>query len=427
MDASVSGGAGIILTEDQERAKQEFEASIEMRRFHLLTGSAGTGKTTLVQIIAREASARGLNVRLAAPTHKAAGVLRAKLGLPCGTIHRLLSLRPKSDRDKQVFVRSANAKPIEGELFIIDECSMLGEELMRHVRRLLDHRAVVLVGDPAQIPPVGEAHSESFAMVPASHLTTVVRQAAGNPIIAAAQAIRLTQDDPDAPMDWSWCVPVRVGDLGVFVPPRDKIDVWMKKAIISDSFRDDPDFARYLCHTNDRVFQVNTRVRTWIFGDEAKRSPFLPGEMLQMRSPLVLDDTIAIATNEEVRVLAIEPGDHQGVGTWEIQVKTDADRTFRIHVPRDWNEYQMAYANLRDECKGGSQEWDALHEFTGSFIRAQSIYAMTLHASQGSTFQWVFLDIPNTRARMMDNPLEVRRLLYTGATRAAKGLVLVGV
>jgi exodeoxyribonuclease-5 len=427
MDASVSGGAGIILTEDQERAKREIEASIEMRRRHLLTGSAGTGKTTLVQIIAREASARGVDVRLAAPTHKAAGVLRAKLGLPCGTIHSLLKLRPKTDRDKQVFVRSANAKPVEGTLFILDECSMLGEELMKHVRRWLDGKAVIFVGDPAQIPPVGEDHSESFDVVPASHLTTVVRQAAGNPIIAAAQAIRLTQDDPEASMDWSWCAPVRVGDLGVFVPPRGQIDVWLKKAFMSEEFLDDPDFARYLCHTNDRVLHVNTRVRVWKYGEDAKRSPYLPGEMLLMRSPLVIDDTIAIATNEEVRVLAIGPDHQLSVGTWNIQVKTDKDETFRIHVPRDWNEYQMAYANLRDECKGGSQEWDALHEFTAAFIRAQSIYAMTLHASQGSTFQWVFLDIPNTRARMMDNPLEVRRLLYTGSTRAAKGLVLVGV
>jgi hypothetical protein len=228
-------------------------------------------------------------------------------------------------------------------------------------------------------------------------------------------------------MDWSWCVPVRVGDLGVFVPPRGQVDVWMKKAFLSDSFRDDPDFSRYLCHTNDRVFQVNTRVRTWLYGDEALKAPYLPGEMLLMRSPLVIDDTIAIATNEEVRVLEIEMASHLSVGTWKIRVKTDGDHTYSIHVPRDWNEYQMAYANLRDECRGGSQEWDALHEFTAAFVRAQSIYAMTLHASQGSTFSWVFLDIPNTRARMMDNPLEVRRLLYTGSTRASHGLVLVGV
>jgi exodeoxyribonuclease-5 len=263
--------------------------------------------------------------------------------------------------------------------------------------------------------------------MPASHLTTVVRQAAGNPIIAAAQAIRLTQDDPDAAMDWSWCAPVRVGDLGVFVPPRGQIDVWLKKAFMSEEFLDDPDFARYLCHTNDRVLHVNTRVRVWKYGEDAKRSPYLPGEMLLMRSPFLIGDEITIATNEEVRVLAIVLSTQRGVGTWAIQVKTDKDETHLIHVPRDWNEYQMAYANLRDECRGGSQEWDALHEFTGAFVRAQSIYAMTLHASQGSTFQWVFLDIPNTRARMMDNPLEVRRLLYTGATRAAKGLVLVGV
>jgi exodeoxyribonuclease-5 len=423
----MDAGTGMVLTMDQETAKHEIEASVEMRRFHLLTGTAGSGKTTLVQVIARELSARGVDVRLAAPTHKAAGVLRAKLGLPCGTIHSLLKLRPKTERDKQIFVRAPNARPVEGEVFILDECSMLDEQIMKHIRRLLDGRAVVFVGDPAQIPPVGYDHSESFDIVPASHLTTVVRQAADNPIIAAAQVIRATQDDPEAPMDWSWCHQARVGDIGVFVPPRGQTDAWLKKAVTSDAFRDDPDFARYLCHTNDQVLRVNTRVRTWLYGEDAKRMPFLPGEMLLMRSPLVVEDTIVIATNEEVRVLGIEPGVHQEVRVWEIKVKTDADIVCDIHVPRDWQDYQVALANLRDECRGDSRSWDEFHEFQASFIRAQSIYAMTLHASQGSTFQFVWLDIPNTRARMADNPLEVRRLIYTGATRAARGLVLVGV
>jgi exodeoxyribonuclease-5 len=212
------------------------------------------------------------------------------------------------------------------------------------------------------------------------------------------------------------------------MPPRGQSDAWLKKAFMSDAFADDPDFARYLCYTNDQVFRVNTRVRTWKYGEEARHSPFLPGEMLLMRSPLIInDDEIAIATNEEVRVLEIEPGEFKSVGTWEIRVKTDDDETHHIHVPRVWDDYQMALANLRDDCRGGSQEWDAFHEFTNSFVRAQSIYAMTLHASQGSTFRFCFLDIPNVRARMADNPLEVRKLLYTGATRASHGLILVGV
>ena len=212
----------VTLTEDQARAKAEIMASIEMRRQHLLTGSAGTGKTTLVQIIAAELKNRRIDVRCAAPTHKAAAVLRAKIGrsIPCGTIHSLLSLRPKQVRDKQVFVRSDNARAIEGKVFILDECSMFGEDIMKMINRWLDVRAVIFVGDPAQIPPVGEMNSDSFKVLPASHLTTVVRQAADNPIFAAAQVIRATQKTPEEPMDWSWCRPERVGDIGIFVPPR---------------------------------------------------------------------------------------------------------------------------------------------------------------------------------------------------------------
>lgn len=433
--------APIELNDSQKKARDEIEASIIMKRQHLLTGGAGTGKTTLVQVIATAHDRKGAKIRLAAPTHKAAAVLSRKLladgvNIPCGTIHSMLSLRPKAQGDRQVFVRAAHAKPILEDLIFIDEASMLDSSLMQHIDRHLDGRAVVLIGDPAQIPPVGEDNSRSFDVTPASHLDIVTRQAEGNPIIAAASIIRATQAKPEEPMDWSWAREARgpagtaLEKTGVFVPSRKDVDAWMQRAFCSGAFRADPDFARYLCYTNARVAEINQRVRRWIHGDEAVRPgapPFLPGEMALMRSPLVREDHILIATNEEVQVLAIEAGSHLDVGTWEMKVKTEGGMDHDIHLPRDLNEYQIRLGEMKDECRGGESSWDYFHEFQQQFIRAQSIYAMTLHASQGSTFRFTFLDIPNVRSKMADNPLEVRRLLYTGATRASDGLILVGV
>lgn len=431
----------VELNEDQTRAREQIEASIVMRRMHLLTGGAGTGKTTLVQAIAAAHAEKGRKVRLAAPTHKAAAVLSRKLvaagvDIPCGTIHSLLSLRPKAQGDRQVFVRSNHARPILEDLIFVDECSMLDASLMQHIDRYLDGKAVVLVGDQAQIPPVGEAESRSFDVMPASRLDTITRQAEGNPIITVASVIRGTQDNPDLPMDWSWAREARgsagtaLEKTGVFVPPRADTDAWLRRAMTCEAFQVDPDFARYLCYTNARVAEINTRVRRWIHGDAAVRPgapPFLPGEMALMRSPLVIEDSIQIATNEEVTVLDISPGAHLGVGTWDMKVRTEGGTDHDIHLPRDFNEYQIRLNEMRDMCRGDSSLWDQFHEFTAQFIRAQSIYAMTLHASQGSTFRFTFLDIPNVRSKMAENPLEVRRLLYTGATRASDGLVLVGV
>lgn len=424
-------GCALELNEDQTRAREEIEASIIMRRPHLLLGNAGTGKTTLMQEIAKHHHEQKHRIVLTAPTHKAVAVLERKLKLAgidisCRTIHSLLSLRPKAQGDRQIFVRAPRAKPINEDIIIIDEASMLDSSLMAHIDRHLAGRAVVFCGDGAQLPPVGEVESRSLATMPASRLNTIVRQAEGNPIIAAAHLIRQTQAQPAEAMNWSWTRESRVDNIGVFAPPRNEVYAWMKRAFTHEKFQADPDFCRYLCHRNDRVAEINQRVRRWIHGHDPA-TPFLPGELALIRSPLVVEDQILIATNEEVEVLSIEASNHLGVATWGMKVQTEAGMDHDIHVPRNLHDWQIRLGQLADECKGGSESWEAFHEFKAEFINAQSIYALTTHNAQGSTFTFAFVDVPDIRRRMNDNPLEVRKLLYTAATRPSNGLVLVGV
>lgn len=419
------------LNLSQQKARSEIEASIIMRRSHLLLGNAGTGKTTLLQEIARDHHARKSRIILTAPTHKAVSVLERKLKvsgiyIPCRTIHSLLSLRPKAMGDKQVFVRAPKAKPVLEDIVFVDEASMLDTSLMQHIHRHLIGRAVIFCGDGAQLPPVGESESLALSTAPASHLETIVRQAEGNPIISVSTIIRASQQA--GTMDWSWCREYRNGKIGVFSPSRRNLDVWLKRSFADcGEFQKDPDFVRYLCWTNARVAEINERLRRWMHPAGTDLSmPFVAGEIALMRSPLVVGEQIQIATNEEVRVETIRPSVNLDIPTWRMKVVTEGGMDHDIHIPRDWEAYRTALDNLIDRAKADYLVWEEYHEFKASFINAQQCMALTIHNSQGSTFKFAFLDIPDVSKRIKSNPGEARQLLYTGATRPSDGLILVG-
>ena len=254
---------GITLNADQTKAMAEIRASVAARKPHLLTGFAGAGKTLLTQVLAVELRAQGLDVILSAPTHKAVAVLSRKLraagikdeDVPCVTIHKLLSLKPKVQREQQIFAREKGAQPVVADVVVIDEASMVSADLMKHIRRYLPRAAVLFVGDPAQLPPVGEDSSEAFNVPRKSHLDTIVRQDAGNPILDAADIIRRSQGSA---ADWSWCKPAMAKPYGVYVP-GERTDAWMRRAFTSPEFAADTERFRYLCWTNARVAQVNAR------------------------------------------------------------------------------------------------------------------------------------------------------------------------
>ena len=224
------------LTPCQSRALGEIMAAYDQGGFHLLTGYAGTGKTTLMREVALAFLDRRREVVVSAPTHKAVAVLSGKVpeGVGCMTIHALLSLKPIADGARTALKRNRMARAITADAIIIDECSMLGAELMRWIRKLLPHVFVLFVGDPAQLPPVNEPESEAFAVKSRSHLDTIVRQAAGNPVLDAAHVIRRCQGTD---MDWSWCRDARAEKCGVFVPNR--AQDWMRQAFTSERFKAD--------------------------------------------------------------------------------------------------------------------------------------------------------------------------------------------
>lgn len=438
----------VILTESQAQALFEIEHAYEPGARHLLTGFAGSGKTTLMQQVARIFQDEGKNVVMTAPTHKAVAVLARKLAeagieVPCCTIHSLLSLRPKVVGDKQVFERAGHARAISAQVVVIDEASMLDISLMGHIRDCLKLQFVLFVGDPAQLPPVGEVASEAFGIKSRSHLDTIIRQVAGNPILEAARIIRESQGT--GVMDYSWMEGLSANKQGIFRPGAALHD-WMQRGFLSDEFSADPDYFRYLCWTNKRVHEVNRMVRRWKYGGDTP-TPLMPGEPCMARTPVFVDSVdergyiqtdIVMQNCEEGVIWAIEPAKIKrqfGAGpnaikieveTWRCMIKLDVGAVIEAHMICGERAYKKSENEVREWCKS-EKDWRPFFRFKENFTDLRALYALTVHSSQGSTFKWAVVDVGDIAKRENDNILECQQLFYVACTRATDGMILGGV
>ena len=155
----------------------------------VITGGPGVGKTTLVNSILKILLAKNVSIDLCAPTGRAAKRLSDSTGLEAKTIHRLLETDPKSGT-----FRRNEEMPLDCDLLVIDETSMVDVPLMRSVLRALpDRAALLLVGDVDQLPSVGPgqvlADIIGSGAVPVVRLTEVFRQAAESRIVTNAHRI----------------------------------------------------------------------------------------------------------------------------------------------------------------------------------------------------------------------------------------------
>ena len=261
----------------------------------VLQGYAGTGKTFLSVRLLAQVEAAGLCWTVVAPTHKAVGVLRRALeqaGLrPTwypSTIHRLLRLRLKRERDlERCEETEQTAQSLEHlGLVLVDEASMVDSALLEISLRCAHPYGtrLVFVGDPAQLPPVGEPRSPVFALGRASRasLSHVVRHQ--GPVLRLATGFRegTLPCQPPPPL-----TPIR-DDRGMVCALERKL--WLaaaQEALRRSAARDDPDLARILCYTNRSLEQLVPIARRALHGDMADQLPVLPGEVLVTRTAVM--------------------------------------------------------------------------------------------------------------------------------------------
>lgn len=423
----------ITLNEDQRKAVDNMMAfcSDPSKSLYLLQGSAGTGKTTCVQTVLREMD--HLEFVLTAPTNKATKVLREMSqkegleGVDCRTIYSLLGLRVQKDSE---FVRVeplADSDVNKYNIVVIDEGSMLNEELTGFVREaaLLADAKFIIMGDPLQLPPVGEDKSEVFSLPDKSNLTKVERH--DNQILTFANSLRdciLKGELPTFRSD-------NDENGGVYTVDHRRMVNHMRKAYTSEAYLFNPSTCKTIAWRNAAVANYNEIIRDAIYG-EAANEMFVLDERVVATHPiptLSQQDSFDMVTDEEGTVVEMEIIQHpmfEQFKVYYLKVETEFNQTwancFVIH-PDSRKEYEQHLGDLAGKAKRRQLPWSSFWKVKNEFFHdIRPCHSITAHRSQGSTYRSVFVDVEDILSNR--NTMEALRCLYVASTRASDILVL---
>lgn len=443
------------LTNDQEKAVAGILLDIKKKAARpMLCGYAGTGKTVTTAALVSRLSNQKLKVIVATPTHKARfQVERALLrnganGFEVVTIHRLLGLKQVRSEDdgKESFApdtkagnllnpssKSKNKRP---DVVIIDESSMINSELYAMLKEEAGDRPVIFVGDDRQLFPVKEDGAcKAFTEATSTYKLTEVLRHDGAILNLATNTRELGKGRaPFASSDG--------GGSSVIAHPT--YTKWLRhllEVMKSKEAMGDPDFCRALAWTNADVSRLNKMIHEERYGEEAPT--FVPG-MICVTVDSIPDPygkTPLFNSTEDVYILGATPEQMKFPGdslddslwdTWLLKAApvTNKDSVVDIRV-LDKSEEKRWFFKLNEmaaEAKAardiGSRKskWGAFFKRKDLVGKLEPASALTIHKSQGSTFQNVFLH------RDIDDayPLHIQnQLAYVGMTRAAKTLHVI--
>ena len=353
----------------------------------ILTGGPGTGKSTTTMGIIRAFA--GMRILLAAPTGRAAKRLSEVTGMETKTIHRLLEFKPPEGYKRK------EDNPLEGDVLIVDECSMVDVMLMYSLLRAVpDTMRIILVGDVDQLPSVGAGNvlrdMIESAVFPVVTLTKIFRQAASSRIITNAHKINHGE------------YPDLSNGQGTDFFFQGTEDPEQAAPLIVDLVRNRlPKFYKVA----PQAIQVLTPMQRGVVGAANLN------QVLQAAVNPSVTDSYGNTTPELKRGgYTFRPGDKV------MQVRNNYDKEVFNGDIGTVQSISLEDRTLTILFDDRSVEYDVTE--LDEIVLA---YATTVHKAQGAEYPIVVMPVMMTHFAMLQ-----RNLLYTGVTRAKKTLVLVG-
>lgn len=411
----------------------------------LVSGYAGTGKTTIMKIFIEYLQSINKPYCLCAPTHKAKLVLEGATGGDAITLHKLLSLTPnieilELDFNSLQFVTRGkkNGIPTRG-VVICDESSMINDGLFTLLcQRCADIKTkIVFLGDIAQLKPINENTSKVFSVSCKVNLTKIYRQAEDNIVLNVLKVLR------DQCIDHFQDITSVEGSIECI-----DLKEFVKNAVLK--YREaitigDITCAKVLAYTNKRVTNYNEIIHKFLFSDNA---PYYKGEFLTGYENIdtgvctFFNSMDYVITEEPIKVDITIP-EFGVLPSWQLDlydsVTNEVNRTNILSGDIDIStfaalaaliEYYRISAIQSKNRTVARQYWKVYYEILNSFtspinlyydnrlVRKKSFdygYACTVHRSQGSSYNDVLVDIQNIK-KCFDSK-ERRQLEYVALSR----------
>ena len=456
------------LNGDQKKAFDELKEFIHDKsddNIYVLKGWAGTGKTYCVSFLVRYVldviypNKNWYKIAVTGPTNKSVRVIKKTTGIKNArvtfqTIHKLLGLTERITSDgQQEFVNQGDFEPQikKTKLLIIDEVSMLNDDLFHEILRYRSDIKIICMGDPAQIPPVGKPdcipfRDELLEMygIKTLELKTIMRQKGDNPIIDTSVLIRTDLENPYIETG----VESMLNDKGEGIEflnlnsssIRESFNDILSSYFNSEDFKEDPEYSKIIAWRNKTVEKMNQLVRKVIYGDESIGSKILLGEKLIANNPIIEMSQILFNTNDEFTVDKFEikkekvrVADEEGTLKYYetgVTFLNDEDKkvTYFIDILHEDSEsYFFVLANklkkIAIEKRGKEKSWIKYYDFIRRFADVSYAYSITAHKSQGSTYTTAF--VLEDDIDVNPNVVERNRIKYTAYTRSSKKLYVL--
>ena len=399
-------------------------------------GEGGTGKTTCVMTMADRLKAAGLKVLFTAPTNKAVKQLEKSAkayGLNLNdvafqTLHSALGLTMMPSEENKYAARCGKGVFSLFDVVVVDEVSMLSRRvLFDYLLPECEKEDVKLLfmGDDMQLPPVKEKVSQAFEIFETFRLTKVERQSGDSEILSVNGLLRTAMSAGK-----TFVSPAIQGNGVEVVKAAD----FLKTVVSAFDEHTDLDEQRVLAWRNRRVDEINTAIRSKIYGPSAER--FEVGERVVTGAPIGDGESILLSTDEECLIHDVRLGqieDEDSAESFKVYtlvltpLHADVQQVF-AHVlhedeeERYWARLEYLATRAKKDSRDARKYWARYHKFKELFATIRYCYCITVHRSQGSTFRRVFVDVKD----ILCNPIRTERqsLLYVAYSRPSQELLI---